>query len=131
MEVRSNGRENDHRNLLKSLPGGHIVTAEEFKSGAIDTLFKVADRFGVPCVILAVVLYCVREAAIAMHGTVVEPMVKSHVEFLTTTSQTLKEMGKIQEQQAETLDELAHGQRKLNEAITSVIVSGTDAPKRN
>lgn len=106
------------------------MTAEELKIGMIDTFVKIADRFGVACVILAVVLYFGREAAIAMHGTVVEPMVRSHVEFLNATSQTLKEMGQIQAQQAETLDELAHGQRKLQEAVTAVI-SGTRPVMQN
>jgi hypothetical protein len=32
------------------------MTAEELKQGTIDTLLRIADRFGVPCVILAVVL---------------------------------------------------------------------------
>ena len=105
------------------------MTAEELKIGLIDTFVKIADRFGVACVILAVVLYFGREAAIAMHGTVVEPMVRSHVEFLEITSETLKEMGQVQSKQAETLEELAHGQRKLQDAVTAVI-SGTK-PSQN
>jgi hypothetical protein len=68
------------------------VTAEEIKQGVLDTFLRIADRFGVPCVILAVVMFFGREAAIALHGTVVEPMVKSHVEFLDTTAETLKEI---------------------------------------
>lgn len=106
------------------------MTAEELKIGMLDTFIKIADRFGVACVILAVVLYFGREAAIAMHGTVVEPMVRSHVEFLNATSETLHEMGQIQAKQAETLDELAHGQRKLQEAVTA-IVTGTKPTHQN
>lgn len=105
------------------------MTAEEFKQGALDTFLRIADRFGVPCVILAVVMYFGREAAIAIHGTVVEPMVQSHVEFLDTTAETLKEIGGVQRQQAETLRELSQGQNELR-VIVRTIVSGSE-PARN
>lgn len=97
------------------------MTAEELKAGAVDTLLRIADRFGVPCVILAVVMYFGREAAIAVHGTVVEPVVKSHVEFLDTTSETLKEIGQVQRQQATTLQELSHGQNELKFIVKSIV----------
>jgi len=96
------------------------VTAEEVRQSVLDTFLRIADRFGVPCVILAVVMFFGREAAIALHGTVVEPMVQSHVEFLDTTAETLKEIGKVQHQQATTLQELAAGQRDLHEIVKSI-----------
>lgn len=77
--------------------------------------FRAIDRFGVPCVVLAAVLYFGREAAIALHDTLVKPVVKSHVEFLETTSETLSEMCEVQKQQARALEELADGQRNLLE----------------
>ena len=49
------------------------MTTDELKQGTIDTLLRIADRFGVPCVVLAVVMYFGREAAIAIHSSVVEP----------------------------------------------------------
>jgi hypothetical protein len=101
------------------------VTAEEIKQNVLDTFLRIADRFGVPCVILAVVMFFGREAAIALHGTVVEPMVRSHVEFLDTTSETLKEIGQVQRQQAVTLQELAHGQRELHQVVRSVVEEQT------
>jgi len=97
------------------------VTAEEIKQSVLDTFLRIADRFGVPCVILAVVMFFGREAAIAIHGTVVEPMVKSHVEFLDTTAETLKEIGQVQRQQAMTLQELSHGQRELHQFVKAVV----------
>jgi hypothetical protein len=90
--------------------GADKVTADELKQGMIDTFIRIADRFGVPCVILAVVLYCGREAAIALHSTVVEPVVKSHVEFLDGAKETMA-------RQAETLQELAHGQREIQQVL--------------
>lgn len=93
------------------------MTAEELKQGLLDTFLRVADRFGVPCAILAIVMYFGREAAIAMHRTVMEPIVQGHLEFLDTTAETLKEIGQVQRQQATALQELAHGQRELHEAI--------------
>lgn len=106
------------------------MTAEELKQGALDTFLRIADRFGVPCVILAILLYFGREAAIAVHGTVVEPMVQSHVEFLDTTAETLKEIGQVQRQQATTLQELSHGQNELR-VIVKAIVSGSEPPTQN
>jgi len=97
------------------------VTTEEIKQSVLDTFLRIADRFGVPCVILAIVMFFGREAAIALHGTVVEPMVKSHVEFLDTTAETLKEIGQVQRQQAETLQELSHGQRELHQVVRAVV----------
>lgn len=97
------------------------MTAEEIKQSVLDTFLRIADRFGVPCVILAVVMFFGREAAIAIHGTVVEPMVKSHVEFLDTTAETLKEIGQVQRQQAMTLQELSHGQRELHQFVKAVV----------
>lgn len=76
----------------------------------IDTFLRIADRFGVPCVILALVLYFGREAAIAIHSSVVEPVVKSHVEFLESTKDTMH-------QQAQTLQELANGQREIQQVL--------------
>lgn len=101
------------------------MTAEELKQGMLDTFIRIADKFGIPCVLLAVVLYFCREAAIALHGSVVEPVVKSHVEYLDTTAETLKEIGQVQRQQADTLTELARGQAELNAVVRSVIVSGS------
>ena len=86
------------------------MTTDELKQGTIDTLLRIADRFGVPCVLLAVLLYCGREAAIAIHASVVQPVVKSHVEFLEATQHTM-------EQQAETLEELAKGQREIQQVL--------------
>ena len=94
------------------------MTAEELKQNFIDTLVRAADRLGVPCIVLAAVLYFGREAATALHRSVVEPVVKSHVEFLQATSETLQEIGRTQERQAETLQEIAAGQQKIQKILT-------------
>jgi hypothetical protein len=86
------------------------MTAEELKQGLLDTFLRIADRFGVPCVILAVVFYFGREAAIAIHSSIVEPVVQSHVEFLESTKETMA-------RQAEALQELATGQREIHQAL--------------
>lgn len=87
------------------------MTADELKQGTIDTFLRIADRFGVPCVILAAAIYFGREAAVALHSTVIQPVVKSHVQFLETTSD-------VQQQQARTLEELASGQIEIKAALT-------------
>lgn len=76
----------------------------------LEACIRVAERFGVPVVLLAVGIWMTREAAIAIHGSVVEPVVKSHVEFLEATKHTM-------EQQSETLQELAKGQQEIQQVL--------------
>lgn len=68
---------------------------------------EAAERFGVPVVILAAFLWMAREAATSVHTSVVVPIVESHTKFLEETSRT-------QSQQAETLRELAVGQKEIH-----------------
>lgn len=106
------------------------MTAEELKAGLVDTLLKIADRFGVPCVILAVVIWFGREAAVALHTTLIQPVVESHIEFLDATRTTLSEIGATQEKQAETLEEIARGQRDIGERLRTVkVITPDDEPK--
>lgn len=81
------------------------------------TLFDVAERFGVPVVILGAILWMAREAATSVHHTVIVPMVESHTQFLEATSETLHEIGKTQSQQAETLKELADSQKDIHSEL--------------
>lgn len=80
----------------------------------------IADRFGVPCLILAAVLWMIRDAGLALHSTVLVPVVQSHTKFLDVTQETLKEIGKAQDKQADTLQELANGQRDLHQAVNRI-----------
>lgn len=82
-----------------------------------ESAIRVAERFGVPLVLLLVLVWFLRDAAITLHGTVLVPIVKSHTEFLDSTRETLTEIGKTQGQQAETLQELAVGQREIKQAV--------------
>ena len=85
-----------------------------------ETWLRVAERFGVPVVILCVLLWMVREAAVGLHTTVVSPVVESHAEFLKQTSTTLREIGTTQQQQAVTMEEIAAGQREIIKALPTV-----------
>lgn len=107
------------------------MTSEELKQGLVDTLLRVADRFGVPCVILAVIIWFGREASVALHQTLIKPVVESHIEFLDTTSKTLAEIGATQERQVETLEEIAHGQREIKEGLRTVRVVVPTEPAKN
>lgn len=107
------------------------MTADELKQGFLDSMLRIAERFGVPVVLLGVVIWLGREAAITLHGSLVEPVVKSHVEFLETTSETLKEIGRTQEKQAETLEELAHGQRELTDRVKTATVRAVEPAPQN
>ncbi len=83
----------------------------------LESAIRVAERFGVPLVLLLVLVWFLRDAAVTLHGTVLVPIVKSHTEFLDSTRETLGEIGKTQLQQAETLQELAAGQREIKQAV--------------
>jgi hypothetical protein len=93
------------------------MTADDLRQTVIDTALRIAERLGVPVLVLAVLLWCAREAAISLSQTVLEPIVQSHVEFLDTTRETLREIGHTQAQQAQTLQEIAHGQREIQQVL--------------
>lgn len=92
--------------------------SDETASSVTEVALRVAERFGLPVVILAVVLWFAREAAVSLHGTVIIPIVKSHTEFLDATRETLNEIGMSQMQQTRTMQELAAGQREIQQAMT-------------
>jgi hypothetical protein len=83
----------------------------------VEAAFRVAERFGVPLVLLAVVIWFARDAAVTLHGTVLVPIVKSHTEFLDSTRETLDEIGKTQFKQAETLQAIASDQHEIKQAV--------------
>jgi len=97
---------------------------EETRQTIVDTALRVGERFGVPVLILGVLLWFVYGAAGTIQRTVVEPVVAGHVEFLRSTSKTLEEIGTVQQQQADTLQEIAAGQRELQHAINSTPNTG-------
>lgn len=86
-------------------------------SDAIDVGIRIAREFGFPCLMLAVVVFCFREAAMALHRTVLVPVVESHTTFIRQTSETLSSLERTQERQAETLQEIADGQRDIQKSI--------------
>jgi hypothetical protein len=90
---------------------------DETKQTLVELGLRVAERFGVPVVILAAMMLLAREAATTAHTTVILPIIKSHTEFLEATRTTLTEIGKTQQQQAVTLQEIAVGQREIQSAI--------------
>ena len=94
-------------------------------AGTYEFFLGIADRFGVPCLILAAVLWMIRDAGIALHTTVLQPVVQSHTKFLDATQETLKEIGHTQDKQADTLQELASGQRDLQHAVSRIPQSGS------
>lgn len=92
--------------------------SEKQPLSAMEAAFRAAERFGVPVVLLLVLIWLLRDAAVTLHGTVLVPIVTSHTEFLETTRTTLEEMSRTQRQQASTMQELAEGQREIQQAVT-------------
>jgi hypothetical protein len=93
------------------------MTDSEKQVGTLDFFLRLAERFGVPVLILVAVLWMARDVAVSVHSTVVVPVVTAHTKFLETTQETLKEIGHTQEQQAETMQELANGQREIKSVL--------------
>ena len=54
----------------------------------VEAAFRVAERFGVPLVLLAVGIWFMRDAAVTLHGTVVVPM--EHIEEALAIAQKVK-----------------------------------------
>jgi len=84
----------------------------------VDRVIKIGERFGVPVMLLIVVLFFAREACVSIHATLLVPIVKSHVEFLESTSETLHEIDQTQQQQATILGEISLGQRAIQQALS-------------
>lgn len=78
---------------------------------------KLLREFGFPCIVLGVIGWWGQLAAVALHKTVLVPVVESHTTFLKATSDTLSTLSKAQERQADTLEELAAGQTRIQAAI--------------
>lgn len=88
---------------------------DQTRQSIIDGVF----RLGAPCIILAALLWMMREAAMGINATVLVPVVKSHTEFLDATRQTLDGIEKTQQQQAETMQKIADGQQELKAVIVT------------
>lgn len=95
----------------------------------LEAAFRAAERFGVPLVLLAVMIWFLRDAAVILHTTVLVPIVKSHTEFLDSTRETLDEIGKTQFKQAETLQEIAAGQQEIKQAVVKKTGQHGEAPQ--
>ena len=83
----------------------------------VDRMIKVGERFGVPVMLLVVFLFFAREACVSIHSTLLVPIVKSHVEFLQSTSQTLHEIQNTEATQATILGEMSISQRAIQSAL--------------
>ena len=84
----------------------------------VDRVIKIGERFGVPVMLLIVGAFFLREACVSIHATLLVPIVKSHCEFLESTSETLHEIDQTQAQQALILGEISMGQRAIQQALT-------------
>ena len=84
----------------------------------VDRVIKIGERFGVPVMLLAALLFFAREMCVSIHSTLLVPIVKSHCDFLESTSETLHEIDQTQAQQALILGEISLGQRAIQQALS-------------
>ena len=97
-----------------------------------EAVMKIAERFGVPVVLLLVFIYMARETAIAVHQTVVAPVVTSHTKFIDTISEQSRQQTEAMQSQAEAFKELAAAHDEqiiiLRQAFPRVAGSPDTAP---
>ena len=84
----------------------------------VDRMIKVGERFGVPVALLAVLLWFLHSACVSIHSTLLVPIVKSHCDFLESTSETLHEIDQTQQQATAILSEISMGQRAIQQALS-------------
>jgi hypothetical protein len=72
-----------------------------------NAILDIGGKFGVPAVVLGLVLWMGREAAIAVHQTVVSPIVTSHTRFIDTISEQSRQQTEVMGRQADAFRELA------------------------
>lgn len=84
------------------------------------------NMIGIPAGMLVFILFMGWQASCSIHSTIVVPIVESHTKFLQQTSETLRSLGEIQGRQAETLQEIAAGQRDIQDAIGRMVAAPTD-----
>lgn len=92
---------------------------DEQRANMVEVAIRVAKEFGLPVVMLAFTVYLFREVAVTVHSTILLPIVESHTRFINTTQETLGEISRTQDRQAETLHEIAEGQREIQHALGS------------
>ena len=75
---------------------------------------RVAERFGLPTLILAVVNFLAREVAVALHTDVIVPVVQSHTKFLERTGTAI-------ERQTESIEAIGVTQSEIKQVLDIVI----------
>lgn len=112
---------------------GEPKVTSDARHAVLDAGYRALKDFGVPVVLLAVLLWFLRDAAVAMHKTVVEPVVAAHLEFLRETQKTLGEIGEAQLQQVRTMQEISAAQRDLQRIMEGFrpAVSASPSPSKD
>lgn len=99
----------------ESKSGQHSTVTGIPLDRAADTAVRVAERFGVPVIILAALLYLAREVAIGLHSTVIQPVVASHQKFIDVICEQAERQSDAMAEQASAFDDLArtHGEQVI------------------
>ena len=84
----------------------------------VERMIKVGERFGVPVMLLIALLFFAREMCVSIHATLLVPIVKSHCDFLESTSETLHEIDQTQQQATAILSEISMGQRAIQQELS-------------
>lgn len=96
--------------------------------------FRVAEKFGVPVVILVFVGCAGVQSASWVADNVVSPLVNRHVRFIDTTEDTMKEQTRNQAETAKALRQIGEStaaQSETTERLTSLVEEMAKERKSN
>lgn len=84
-------------------------------------ILRFAERFGVPVVLLCLLLYMLREAAIGLHVSVVKPVVESHQQFLDVLCEESRKQSNAMSRQAEAFSDLVKAHEEQTTLLRQVV----------
>ena len=95
-----------------------------------ETMLRIAERFGVPVVLLAVLLFFGREAVVGLHRTVVAPVVESHTQFVDAIVEQTRAQTGAMEQQAKAFCDLSESHEEQLAILRRAFPEATAAGER-
>lgn len=88
-------------------------------------ILRFAERFGVPVVLLCLLLWMIREAAIGLHTSVVKPVVESHQQFLDVLCEESRKQSDAMTSQARAFSDLVKAHEEQTSLLRRVVPAAT------
>ena len=94
------------------------VTPETFDM--VDVGIKIAREFGFPVSIILIIVWLACRMSVALHDTVIVPIVGAHTRYLEATQKTLEAMRSTQEKQGISMERVVVTQHEISETQRSI-----------